>query len=355
MLAILTREIKNYLKQPLFWLGMAIVILGIYSQVSFYFSIRYLSPGETIVNDYPETIHAADPNEGYIPATPEERRAFWEAEIQEILVSPGYDMSSAEAAAVIDEMKDLTISDACRYFDENYHCVGSARTYERTKYRKGTSEEINAYLTEVLSQKSFSWYFSRKFADFTGLFMGFFATIMLSVLFMQDTRSYTYELLHTKPISAGNYVAGKALGGFSVCLIALAILNLVFWALCLIFTQGSGFEVRFYDFIRATCIYILPNMLIIVCIYVLISLLFKNPLPAAPLLFLLIVYSNMGGKNAEGVYGYYGRALAIMVRFPGQFFDTAEPPMLLLNQSFLLAASAVILLISAQLWKRRRV
>lgn len=354
MLAILTREIKNYLKQPLFWLGMAIVILGIYSQVSFYFSIRYLSPGETIVNDYPETIHAADPNEGYIPATPEERRAFWEAGIQETLVS-AFGLSSAEAAEVIDEMKDLSISDACRYFEEKYSFIGAASAYELTKYRKGTSEEINAYLTEVLSEKPFSWYFSRKFADFAGLFMGFFATIMLSVLFMQDTRSYTYELLHTKPISAGNYVAGKALGGFSVCLIALAILNLVFWGLCLIFTRNSGFEVRLYDFIRATCIYILPNMLIIVCIYVLISLLFKNPLPGAPLLFLLIVYSNMGGRNAEGVYGYYGRALAIMVRFPGQFFDTAEPPMLLLNQSFLLAASAVILLISAQLWKRRRV
>lgn len=354
MIAILTREIKNYLKQPLFWLGMAIVILGVYSQVSFYFSIRYLSPGEAIVNDYPETIHAADPNEGYIPATPEERRAFWEAGIQETLVS-AFGMSSTEAEAVIDEMKDLSISDACRYFEENYSFIGAASAYELTKYRKGTGEEINAYLTEVLSQKPFSWYFSRKFADFAGLFMGFFATIMLSVLFMQDTRSHTYELLHTKPISPGNYVAGKALGGFSVCLIALAILNLVFWALCLIFTHGSGFEVRLYDFIRATCIYILPNMLIIVCIYVLISLLFKNPLPGAPLLFLLIVYSNTGGRNAEGVYGYYGRPLAIMVRFPGQFFDTAEPPMLLLNQSFLLAASAVILLISAQLWKRRRV
>ncbi len=96
-------------------------------------------------------------------------------------------------------------------------------------------------------------------------------------------------------------------------------------------------------------------MLFIVCIYILISLLFKNPLPGVPLLLLLIVYSNMGGRNADGVYGFYGRPLAVMVRFTGQFFDTAEPPLLLLNQSFLLAASAVILPISVWLWKRRRV
>lgn len=34
------------------------------------------------------------------------------------------------------------------------------------------------------------------------------------------------------------------------------------------------------------------------------------------------------------MFGYYGRPLAIMVRFPGQFFDTTPPPMALVNQSF---------------------
>ena len=45
---------------------------------------------------------------------------------------------------------------------------------------------------------------------------------------------------------------------------------------------------------------------------------------------------------------------AIMVRFPGQLFDTTPPPMVLLNQSFLILASVVIILFSIQLWKRRR-
>ncbi|MCM1057049.1 MAG: ABC transporter permease [Firmicutes bacterium] len=352
MLAILSREVQNYLKRPLFWLGILIVILGVYSAVSPYLQIHYLTPEEQIVNSYPETIHAGDVFEGYIPSTPEERRAFWEAGIRQNLIS-GFGMNSAEAEAAVNAAKDLSLSEAFRYFEEKHSMARNAAAYELTKYRKGTNEEINAYLSEVLSQNPFSYYFSRKFADFASLYMGFFATIMLAVLFIQDTRKNTYELLHTKSVSAGSYVAGKALGGFSACLIALGTLNLVFWVLCLLFTRGSGFEVRLFDFIRASCLYILPNMLMIVCIYVLISLLFKNPLPGAPLLILYIVYSNMGGRNADGVYGYHGRLLAVMVRFPGQFFDTAEPPWLLLNQSFLLAASAVMLLLSVRLWKRR--
>ena len=109
------------------------------------------------------------------------------------------------------------------------------------------------------------------------------------------------------------------------------------------------------DFLLATCLYILPNMLMIVSVYSLISLLFKSPLPAVPLLLLYMVYSNMGGRNADGVYGYHGRPLAIMVRFPGTLFDTTPPPMALLNQSFLILAAMCIFFISVQIWKRRRV
>lgn len=184
--------------------------------------------------------------------------------------------------------------------------------------------------------------------------MGFFATIMLSVLFLQDTRKHTYELLHTKTVSAGKYVAGKVGAGFSICLFTLALLNLLFWILCLLYTRSSGFEVRIWDFLMASALYILPNMLMIVCVYALISLAFKTPLPGVPLLILYMVYSNMGGENAEGVYGYYGRPLAIMVRFPGEFFDTAPPPRVLLNQSFLVLASIALICISMQLWRRRR-
>ncbi|MCI8558184.1 MAG: hypothetical protein HFI19_10540 [Lachnospiraceae bacterium] len=118
-----------------------------------------------------------------------------------------------------------------------------------------------------------------------------------------------WEWIFWKPVSAGANVIGKLAGGFTVCLIALGILNVVFYAACRICTRGNGFEVHFRDFLAADCLYILPNMLMIVCIYSLISIWFKNPLPALPHLILHMVYSNMGSRNAEGVFGYYGRPL----------------------------------------------
>lgn len=352
MYSILKREIINYIKRPLLWAGIAVVAFMVFQSVSPYLNIHYLAEGEDIVNDYPETFRDGDVYEGYVPTEDGLRREAWENRIKESLIAE-FRMDNVEAQSIINEMKEMDILEACGHLEEN-RFYGAYHVYVDTAYHKGTREEINSYIAEKLEDKPFSYYFSRKFADFTGLFMGFFATILLSVLFMQDVRKNTYELLHTKPISAGSYLLGKIGGGLAICLIILAVLNLIFFGLCSVLTESNGFEVRLADFLLATCLYILPNMLMIVCVYSLISLLFKNPLPAVPLLLLYMVYSNRGSRNAAGVYGYYGRPLAIMVRFPGSFFDTAPPPMALLNQSFLIFASIIILFISMLLWKRRR-
>lgn len=354
MLAILKREIKNYLKQPLFWVGIAIVIYGVFNDVSPYLTTHCLAPGEKIVNDFPKYTRVGDVYEGYVPSTPEKQREGWNEQIKEVL-SQEFEMSDDQAQVVIEKLDNMDLEDACFYLEKEYGYFGAANLYEDSAYHKGTADEINAYLSKVLEKKSFSYYFSRKFADFTGLYMGFFAAIVLSVLYLQDTRKNTYELLHTKPISAKQYILGKVGAGFSICLLVLLILNLLFFGLCLAYTKNSGFEVKLWDFFASTLLYILPNMLMIVCVYTLISLLFKNPLPGAPFLILYIIYSNMGGRNADGVYGYWGRPLAIMVRFPGQLFDTAPPPMALWNQSFLVIASVFIIIISVMMWERRKI
>ena len=353
MRSILKREVKNYMKNPLLWLGIVIGVFMVFQNVSPYLNIHYLREGETIVNDYPQNYRDGDVSCGYVPTEKALRREMWEERIQEVLTSE-FEMDNEGALSVIDDMKGMDLKTACAHL-EGYGFYNAYYEYENTAYHKGTREEINSYISEKLENRAFSYYFSRKFADFAGLFMGFFATVLLSVLFMQYTRRNTYELLHTKPVSAGKYLSGKVGGGFAVCLIILAALNLIFFGICRASTRNSGFEVRLTDFLVASCFYILPNMLMIVSVYSLISLLFKSPLPAVPLLFLYIVYSNMGSRNAEGIYGYYGRPLAIMVRFPGGFFDTAPPPMALLNQSFLILAAICIILLSMQIWKRRRV
>ena len=265
MIAIFKREVKNYLKRPLFWIGIVLVIYGVFNTTSPYLTTHYLAPGEKIVNDYPDTIHLAEVYEGYIPASPGKHRELWHEKVKESLLEDG-EMSDSEVQEVIEKLEDMDLEEAYAYLEKEYDWYGTRYLYEDTTYYKGSPEEMNAYLDKKLETKTFSFYYSRKFADFTGLFMGFFATILLSVLFLQDTRKHTYELLHTKPISAGKYVLGKVSAGFAVCLLVLAILNVLFWLLCFVYTKDSGFEVRLRDFLVSTVLYIVPNMLMIVCV-----------------------------------------------------------------------------------------
>ena len=57
MIAIFKREVKNYLKRPLFWIGIVLVIYGVFDATSEYLT-TYLAQGEEIVNDYPDAIHS---------------------------------------------------------------------------------------------------------------------------------------------------------------------------------------------------------------------------------------------------------------------------------------------------------
>ena len=53
MIAIIRREIKNYFKRPLFWIGVLLVIYGVVSDTSPYLHTRYHAEGEKIANDKP--------------------------------------------------------------------------------------------------------------------------------------------------------------------------------------------------------------------------------------------------------------------------------------------------------------
>ena len=67
MWSILKREVKNDLKNPLFWFGVAIGVLIIFLNVSPYLKIHYFEEGETIVDEEPETYGDRDVIHGYVP------------------------------------------------------------------------------------------------------------------------------------------------------------------------------------------------------------------------------------------------------------------------------------------------
>lgn len=354
MKAIIKREIKSFLKNPIFWIGLVIMTVGIYQLLEPYLNVHYFKSNQEIQSIMVANPDDADVMYGYVPSSAEEEREAGFKELRSEMVDR-MGQPEQEADTVIDEIRDMSVSQACRYLESEYGIYNAEYFLDGVGYKQGSAKEVNGFLDAKLQEHSFSYYFARKFADFAGLFLAFFATILLAFLFLVDTRKNIYELLHTKPMTAWQYVLGKTAGGFFSLAITLGILTTVFSVLCMVYGKAGGFSVNAADLIFAACVYILPNMLMIVSVYAITALIFKNPLPATPLLFLYILYSNMGSTGGDGKYGYRVRALSILVRFPGKFFDTELPSMLVLNQILLIMASVVFVTLSVYIWKRRRV
>ena len=353
MKAIICREFKNYMKNPIYWIGILVLLISIYSGLSNYLDIHLFSGNQEIEQMEEVNLTDADVINGYIPTTTEEQLDIGLNNIKQIFID-SYDMTEQEAEQAIQEVKSqkLSVVGTIKCLEEEYQFYDGKAVFIEAEKKKATVDELNNYIKSRLSEHSYAYYFTKKFVDFTGLHIAFFSGILLAFLFIRDMKKDTYELLHTKPISAGNYVMGKYLGGIFPLSLAVLIIMIIFIILCQMNNLQTNILDTFSNMLIGTVLYVMPTVLIITGIYILISLLFRNPLPALPLILAYIVYSNMGSYDANGYYGFYGRILGMLFRFEGGFFETEPLPVFLLNQIALLIVT--VLLISIGIWKWRK-
>ena len=69
MKAIIKRNLKNYLKNPIFWIGLIVVLISMYQTLAPYLSIHYVKSDETFRKV--KMASDGDVMEGCIPATPD--------------------------------------------------------------------------------------------------------------------------------------------------------------------------------------------------------------------------------------------------------------------------------------------
>lgn len=356
MKAIICREFKNYMKNPLYWIGIVIVVISIYSNLSEYLDIHMFSNNQEVeqLKDVKPT--DADVMNGYIPATFEEQMDIGLKDIKQTFID-AYDMTELEAENAIEDVKaqKLSVAGTIKYLEDKYQFYDGKAVFMEAEQKKATAAELNNYIELKLSEHSYAYYFAKKYADFTGFHIAFFAVVLLAFLFIRDMKKDIYELLHTKAISARSYVLGKYFGGIFPLSLAVLIITVVFTVLCQNNNLQTNIIDSFVNMLLATVLFVMPTVLICVGIYVLIALLFKNPLPSIPLILTYIVYSNMGSYDVNGNYGFYGQILGMLFRFEGEFFETEVLPVFQLNQIALLLLTLLFISVGVWRWRTRRI
>ena len=356
MKVIMKRELKNYFKNPIYYVGILLIFFEVFQIMQPYLQLHYWESDAQVEAAKLEHRGDADVMDGYFPSTEKEQIEIAMPDIcRDLNEDSGISKEETDQMTKMFLEEGYSQEEIMNYLIEHYDYPNADYYFQEAELRQGTAEEVNAYMDEKFSQMRYSEYFAKKYTDFAGLFFVFFSSILMAFLFLQDTRKNTYELLHTKPVSAWKYVTGKIAGGFTALLLPLTVMTGVFTFLCMHRGMEQGFPVAVWDVFASAAVYILPNLLMVICVYALTAFFFKNPLPATPLLILYMLYSNMGSIGPDGNYGYFGRPLAIIVRFPGLFLDTTPPPLALMNQTALLIAAAVIIWVCVRTWKKRRV
>jgi len=267
-------------------------------------------------------------------------------------------MTKEQADSIISKFREdeMSIDEIDEYLENEYSLLGMKWCFYEADIKQATVDEANDYIKEALSQETYTAYFARKYVDYLSVFIVFFSIVMLAFLFYEDSKKDIYELLHTKPIKPRQYIVGKILGGVIAISLVVIIITAVFTGLAMYRGIKAGFPVCFLDLWWMVLLYIVPILMMVTCVYTLISVLFKNPLPALPLLLLYAIYSNLLGTSyVSGRITYNIPRLAILIRFPGTFFETSISGDAIINQIILAAVACLIAVISIVVWERRRV
>lgn len=350
---IARRSIKNCINNPIYYVGAVLVFIGIFLNVLPYLDISYYSEGD----NFPETLtDEVDIMDGYIPVTLSEQYDMGLSAVYNNLIYV-FGLTGDEADNVLKEIKsqEMSIAEISEFLEVEYSYVGAEMLFYGIQTKQGTAEEINTYIEASLSKENYTAYFGRKVIDYMSVFIIFYAIILLPFMYISDAQKDVYELLHTKPLTARQYIIGKVMGVFFPLLLVVAVLTAVFTVFAIYNGLKAGFPVSIFDIAVMVLLYIVPNLFMIIGIYTLVTVLFKTPLPAAPALLLYAIYSNMiGMKYVGGVLTYKTPILAALIRFPDLFFGTGISAQAVINQCVLTLGALVMLFISIYVWKRRR-
>lgn len=345
---IFRNQVKSYYKNIFFYIAIIIVSLVTYFNCSQYLNLHYIENESELEKIY--QIDSEGIAAGRVPATYSEKLEGLYTYLRTIETNE----EVVEEIQYHIEENSLDFREIYMYLEKERGLEDISVHIER-KYseKKGTMKEINELISQYLSQGIFSEKISNKLIDFMSLYLAMTTMILSVFLFRNELHKDTYELLHTKSFKASNYILSKVFGQVFAIILA-CIVTLIGFTIYLIGTSRNlNVDYNIFCLFSKFLMFCIPTIIYISSFSCLISLIFKTSLPAVPILFLQVLYSNTGGTVPDGSFAFIVRPLSLLTRFPGDLFKTVVIKEMYYNSILLLLVSLIILIASIQLWKRR--
>ena len=193
------------------WIGLIIIVASMYQCLSSYLQIHYIKQNEQITqNDV--ALEDADVMDGYIPTSDDkERRREWEDTIKETLMDTsqnGFGFSRQEADHVMKEIQNMDVKTASGVLESQYGYYNAIYAYEDLEIHKGDSRRNQSLYRAEIIRTFFSCYFAKNLRILQDCIWPF-ATVLLSFLFIQDTRKVPMNYYIQSLLRQSNIYVGK--------------------------------------------------------------------------------------------------------------------------------------------------
>lgn len=86
MKGMIRQELKNYFKNPLYWVGILFILYGLFQILSPYLDVHYFHSKQEVQQTKPESLADADIMDGYVKSTEKERIDLAAKKIQSMIV-----------------------------------------------------------------------------------------------------------------------------------------------------------------------------------------------------------------------------------------------------------------------------
>ena len=86
MKGMIRQELKNYFKNPLYWVGILFILYGLFQILSPYLDVHYFHSKQELQQTKPESLADADIMDGYVKSTEKERIDLAAKKIQSMIV-----------------------------------------------------------------------------------------------------------------------------------------------------------------------------------------------------------------------------------------------------------------------------
>lgn len=356
MCFVIKTKMIRIMKNPVFAIGLIVMLIFVYMQCGRYLDIDYLTVNSQIKPVDEELIGDADVIDGYIPMTEEECYIDRMFSFRDNLIK-NVGMDEDQVNEMINTALNMERQDAIDFLERECPFVADLSVFFSSGERKklGTVTEINGYISEALDKEDFMDYLGRKYIDYLGTIFVFFCLILYPFYFDLDSRKDIYELLHTKPVSGRKYILLQVLGSMLIGLLAVVVVTLISQGFVFVNKDRFDFAVNTARIWKYTLWCLIPTIIYISAVFLFFSILFKSPFPALPFIFIQILYSNAGVTSANGSFVYKHRLGAVMIRYPELFFETRLSDNFYAKQAFLLALGVMVMIAAAVLWEKKRV